>query len=61
MQPGSCALAGFIQGVVIVPSVQVLTGYPEHFFTDDFGLDRGQLGLDTSDSLLEACKASSCL
>jgi len=25
--------------------------YPEHFFTDDFGLDRGQLGLDTSDSL----------
>jgi len=25
--------------------------YPEHFFTDDFGLDRGQLGLDPSDSL----------
>lgn len=25
--------------------------FPEHFYTDDFGLDRGQLGLDNSDSI----------
>ncbi|CAJ1459557.1 unnamed protein product, partial [Effrenium voratum] len=24
---------------------------PDHFFTDDFGMDRGQLGLDSSDSI----------
>ena len=34
-----------------------MTGYPEHFFTDDFGLDRGQLGLDPSDSPLAASEA----
>ena len=34
-------------------------GYPEHFFTDDFGLDRGQLGLDPSDSAAAASAMSS--
>ena len=30
--------------------------FPEHFYTDDFGLDRGQLGLETSDSIYIECK-----
>ena len=43
----------FLFGVHLVASWTSLSGCPAHFYTDDFGLDRGQLGLETSDSSLE--------